>query len=476
MRISEYAGVVLAVAVVWGPPVTAGGTGRVSATVVNAPNRLAEPDSSRPDGSRPDSRAAATRRLGLNVDGLAQDDSAPGDPSGVSAVAGPKVLVEVAGNRLAVLTRQGATRCSTLLPALFGVAPDVSGARLLYDAAYDRYSLVATVPAAAPGAPAMLYLAASRGSDPCAGWWAYRLTFGGAQFPPGAWLDHPYLGQDPRALLLSSNNAVGDRYVGSAAFALPKAAVYAGATAHVPTFAVPYSTAPVTTSDPDADSYYMAAVPGLGYQLYRMVNSAGPGTALLDDATVAAPFAAPVRAIRQCTDTALDPSDGRLATVPVRAGDYVWFAHEVDYGGRPGVRYGAVDLYDHTAYTAAAGYSATSDDFSPSIGVADAGQGLDRVWLNWAYTDPGTLPCTDVSAVVDTVAPGDGVPDRVGTGMRVVRGNPARAGTRLTAYSSVAVDPAAVAGCGAGAAAVTAQQYFAADGRWRTRIARIESC
>src|SRR5947207_14027623 len=168
VRISEYAGVVLAVAVVWGPPVTAGmtagGTGRVSAAVVNAPNRLAGPDS-----SRPDSRAAATRRLGLNVDGLAQDDRAPGDPSGVSAVAGPKVLVEVAGNRLAVLTRQGATRCSTLLPALFGVAPDVSGARLLYDAAYDRYSLVATVPAAAPGAPAMLYLAASRGSDPCAG-------------------------------------------------------------------------------------------------------------------------------------------------------------------------------------------------------------------------------------------------------------------------------------------------------------------
>jgi hypothetical protein len=415
--------------------------------------------------------------LGLNIDGLAQDDTTPDNATGINAVAGPKAVVEAAGTRLAVFTRQGARRCTAALSALFGVAQDMSGPRLLYDAAYDRYSLVATASAApASEAPAMLYVATSRSGDPCAAWWGYRLTLAGAQFPAGAWLDHPYLGQDPRALLVSSNNVVANRYVGSTVFALPKAAVYAGADAQVPTFAVRFSTAPVTATEPDTDSYFLAAVPGLGYQLYRMVNSAGPGTALLDDATVTAPFAAPARPIRQCNGPPLEPSDGRLAAAPVRVGDYVWFAHEVDTGGRPGVRYGAIDLYSHAPYVAVAAYSATSDDFSPSIGVSDAGQGLDHVWLNWAYTDPGERPCTDVSAVVDEVGPGEGVPDRVGTGVAVVHGAAARAGARLSPYSSVAVDPVAVAGCGAGVAAITAQQYFAADGRWRTRIARVESC
>lgn len=472
---------VLAVTMAWGTQVTvasgsatsggpAGATGRATATVIGTPNPPNQPN------PPPAERVADRRRLSLNVDGLAQDDSGPGDASGVSAVAGPKALVEAAGNRLAVFTRQGAGRCTVALAALFGAALDVSGPRLLYDAGYDRYSLVATAPAAGSDAPAVLYLAASRGSDPCGAWWAYRLALTGDRFPAGAWLDHPYLGQDPGALLLSSDNFVAARYVGSAAFALPKAAVYAGADAHVPTFAVRPSTAPVSTGDPGDDSYFMAAVPGVGYQLYRMVNSAGPGTVLLDDATIGAPFAAPARPIRQCAGAPLAAPDGRLAAVPVRVGDYAWFAHGVDAGGRPGVRYGAIDLFGHTAAVATAAYSATSDDFNPSIGVSDAGQGLDYVWLNWAYTDTSAHPCADVSAVVDGVAPGDGVPDRVGTGTVLVHGGAGGAGSRLSPYSSVAVDPVAASGCGAGTAAVVAQQYFAADGRWRTRIARVDSC
>jgi hypothetical protein len=483
--ITECAGMVLAVTVAWGASMTVvsgsaasggpvGAAGRATATVVGSPNSLAaKPDSL----AAPDFPAAvardvpAARRLSLNVDGLAQDASGPDDASGVSAVAGPKAVVEAAGNRLAVFTRQGAARCTVPLATLFGTAQDLSGPRLMYDATYDRYSLVATAQAAGSDTPAVLYLATSRGGDPCAAWWAYRLTMSGDQFPPGAWLDHPYLGQDPHALLLSSNTVVADRYAGSAAFAVPKAAVYAGVGTIVPTFPVRFSTAPVTASEPGDDSYFVAAVPGTGYALYRMVNSAGPGTALLDDSTVSAPFAAPARPIGQCGGQPLEPSDGRLTAAAVRVGDYLWFTHAVDVGGRPGVRYGAVDLYGHTATVATVAYSATSDDFNPSIGVSDAGQGLDYVWLNWAYTDTAARPCADVSAAVDGVPPGDGVPDRVGTGAVLVRGSAAGAGSRLSRYSSVAPDPAA-----GGCAAVTAQQYFATDGRWRTRIARVESC
>src|SRR5262249_16722043 len=149
----------------------------------------------------------------------------------------------------------------------------------------------------APDAPATLYLAVSRGGDPCGTWWAYRLTFTGPLFPPGGRFDRAYLSQDPQALLLSANNVAGSQPARSAAFALPKAAGYAGALVDFPVFLMVFSAAPVTTTAPGEDSFYLAAVPGEGYRLYRMVNSAGPGTFVLDEAWVAAPFEAPPRRV-----------------------------------------------------------------------------------------------------------------------------------------------------------------------------------
>ncbi|OLB63983.1 MAG: hypothetical protein AUI10_13045 [Actinobacteria bacterium 13_2_20CM_2_72_6] len=435
-------------------PVKPGGWGRAGATVT--------------DVREPRNAGASLRTSGVNVDGLGQEGPASAPVPDASAAAGPRYLVEAVNSRLAAFTRTGTVRCTITLAALFGTGDDEpTGPRVQYDTVYDRYALVA--------GGTEVYLATTRGGDPCATWWVYRVRFSGAPFPPGTRLDHPYLAQDPQALLLSSNNFRGPAYVGSVAFAAPKAAFYAGVSVDLPAFPVAFSTAPVSATA-DGDSYFLAAVPGLGYQLYELLNSAGPGTVLLDQGTVAAPFLPPPRWARQCTGAGLGPLDGRIAGPPVRVGDYVWFTHGVAVDGRAGVRYGAVDLFTHAAYTATVARSATSDDFNPSIGARDAGYGLNYIWLNWAATDPGAHPCADVAVMVDGVAAGEGVPDRHGTGAVLAQGGATGADAPFGGYSSVAVDPVTRPGCPVGTAAVVAQQYFDGAGRWRTRIARVEWC
>jgi hypothetical protein len=414
---------------------------------------------------------------GVNVDALAQESFASGQPSDVSAAVGPRYFVEAVNSRLAAYTRTGTERCTVALAALFGAeATDLSGPRVQYDAVHDRYSLVAMAPATTAQEPARLYLATTRGANPCATWWVYVVTLQGTLFPSGGWLDHPYLGQDPQSLLLSANVFRDSAYVGSMALALPKAAVYGGVVFDVPAFPVGFSTAPVTTTVIGDDSYYMAAVPHVGYRIYRMVNSAGPGTVLLDEGTIASPFAAPSRRARQCTGATLDPLDGRITSPPVRIGDYLWFTHGFDSGGRPGIRYGAIGVFTHSVYLGRVAHSSTSDDFNPSIGVSDAGYGLNYVWLNWVFTDTGARPCVDVTAVVDGVDPGEGIPDLLGTGTILVHGGATDTDAPFGRYSSVSVDQWGRRSCPTGAAAVMAQQYFGTDGRWRTRIGRLESC
>jgi hypothetical protein len=447
-------------------PVKAAGWGRAGATSVDV-QQLASLAVAHDAGTP----HPTLRPSGFNLDGLGQEGPASAPVPDASAAAGPRYLVETVNSRLAAFTRTGTVRCAVTLAALFGTGDDEpTGPRVQYDAVYDRYTLVA---GAAP--PALLYLATTRGGDPCATWWVYRVRFNGAPFPPGIRLDRPYLAQDPHALLLSSNNYRGPAYSGSTALAAPKAAVYAGVAVDLPAFPVAFSTAPVTATV-EGDSYFLAAVPGLGYQLYGLLNSAGPGTVLLDQGMVAAPFLPPPRWARQCTGAGLDPLDGRIAGPAVRVGDYIWFTHGVAVDGRPGVRYGALDLFTNAAYTATAARSATSDDFNPSIGARDAGYGLDYIWLNWAATDPGARPCADVAVVADGVAPGDGVPDRIGTGVVLAQGGATGADAPFGGYSSVAVDPVTRPGCPVGTAAVVAQQYFDGAGRWRTRIARVEWC
>lgn len=401
-------------------------------------------------------------------------------PPDVNAAVGLTQIVEAVNLRFQVYSKTGAALCGASLNTFLGTTSSLSDPRVQFDNVNNRYSMVVIpIPASSTAAPAE-YLLTSQTADACGSWWVYRLTFSGSLFPAGALLDYPYLGQDRVAILSSTNNFQGNTYIGSTAFGIPKSAAYAGAGLSFSAFATAFSTAPVTVggipAPPTPNTYWVASVPGTGYRLYRMTNSAGPGTTYTLQATISSTFAAPSRRVNQPgTTQTLDPLDGRIVWAPVQIGSFVWFTHGIDLGGFPAIRYGAISTAANTATVAVAYRSGTSDDFNPSIGVADAGNNTNYIWLNWAYTDtPANVATSDT---VDGVTPGAGVPNLIGTGTVLVVGSPTSGNFRFGDYSSVSVDPTAASStCPAGRTAVTAQQYFTSNGQWATRIGRLSFC
>jgi hypothetical protein len=387
--------------------------------------------------------------------------------------------------RLQVFNKVGGTLCGVGLNALLGTSDRLSDPRIQWDNLNNRFSLVVIpVPASTTSTPTM-YLMTSQTANACGSWFRYTITFSGGLYPAGTLLDYPYLGQDRTALLSSSNNfrlnaSGGFNYINSAVFAIPKARVYSGLGFSFSSFGVGFSTAPVTvTGIPIAsttNSYYLRSIPGTGYQLYRMANSAGPGTTLTAQAVASSPFAAPPRRVRQPgTAVTLDPLDGRIQSSPYQDEGFVWFTHGQNISGFPGVRYGAISTASNGVTAANAYRTGSSDDFNPSIGVADAGAGVIHLWLNWAYTDTPAGVATSVT--VDGVKPGTGVPALIGTGRVLVIGARTSSNTRFGDYSSVAIDPtSASASCPAGRTAVVSQQYFQGNGQWITRLGRLSFC
>jgi hypothetical protein len=431
----------------------------------------AAPPAGGPNHGRGVTPLTAPPIVNLNVDGLDQAAGGGAQPPDVNAAAGPTQIVEIINRRFAVYNKaNGAQLCTATLNAfLLGTAENVFDPRVQYDNVNDRFSMVASLSPAAGAVPAM-YVAASQTGNACGGWWVYRPTFFGGLYPNGTLLDYPQLGQDRVALLISSNN-FNPGYINSAAFSIPKSAVYSGAGFSFTSFGVSFTAEPITVGGnpmpATVNSYFLAAVPGTGYNLYRMTNSAGPGTTLVLQATIASAFAPPPRRVNQPgTATTLDPLDGRIVWSPFLLGNFLWFTHGINIGGFPGVRYGAISVSTNTATVAVAFRSGTSDDFNPSIGVSDAGGGLNRVWLNWAYTDTPAGVATSVT--VDGVLPGAGVPSLVGTGLVLVNGSPTATNTRFGDYSSVSVENACTA--------TVAQQYFGPGGGWRTRLGRLSFC
>lgn len=392
-------------------------------------------------------------------------------PPDVNAAVGQNEIVESVNLRLQVYTKAGAALCGVPLSSWF--SGQLSDPRVQYDNAFNRYSMtLIPVPSSATATPT-LYLATSQTANPCGSWWLYSIGFSGSLYPPGTLLDYPYLGQDRDAtspsLLLSSNNfccAPGfGSYINSAAFWIPKSAVYAGAGFSFSAFSVAWSTAPVTVSGipmaVTSNSYYVASVPGTGYNLYRK-----SGGSLVLQATISSPFSAPTRQVTQGAGLpGLDPLDGRIDWAPVLSQGFIWFAHGLDIGGFPGVRYGAINTSTNAATVALAYHSGTSDDFNPSIGVADAGTNSVRIWLNWAYTDtPASQPQT--SDTINEVLPGGGVPSLTASDLTLRVGTTTSTNSRFGDYSSVSVDP--VSG---GTSAVVAQQHFTGGTNWITNIA-----
>jgi hypothetical protein len=410
-------------------------------------------------------------------DGVAQGIfGAPPDPN--SAV-GAGDIVEVVNDQIQVTNRLGAVLCggSISLQRLLSTGDSLTDPRVQFDDVSRRFSLSVTV--SHPGAsdtPAM-HVAATETADPCGDWFVYRLTFHGNAYPTGAFLDFPMLGQDRQALLLSLRTEPKLIFT---VFGLPKSIIYSGQHVDFDAFQVDSLTAPVTNAGQpmvaSPVSFFLAAVPGTGYKLYRLTNSGGSG-ASLSKTTISDSFAAPSRPVNQpgAGSAKIDPSDGNITSFPYFDGTFIWFAHDADDDGFPTVRYGKVDVGSNTVATTFAFHSGNSDDFNPSVAVGFASGG-EKVFLNWVFTDtPAGTATTNVFAEGDASQPlvqiaGPGTVDTTGGIASAAKCDPHNNVCRFGDYSSVSVDPG-LAGC-----AFATQQYFAADGSWKTRITPIGRC
>jgi hypothetical protein len=255
-------------------------------------------------------------------------------------------------------------------------------------------------------------------------------------------------------------------------YGLPKATIYAGSPVSFSTFNVPSLTAPVTNAGQpmisSPVSFFLAAVPGTGYRLFRLTNGGGSG-ATLTQTTIRSPFKAPTREANQPgTSSTVDSSDGNILASPYFDGTSIWFTHAFDFVGFPTVRYGAVNVSTNTVATAMAFRSGTSDDFNPSLAVGLGPSGT-SVFLNWAFTDAPAGTAT--SDVIDMLPAGQPIANLIGTGAVYAAGS-TTSQTRFGDFSSVSVDPQVPGGT----CAVATQQYFSAGGTWNTRLARVGNC
>jgi hypothetical protein len=177
---------------------------------------------------------------------------------------------------------------------------------------------------------------------------------------------------------------------------------------------------------------------------------------------------APPRRVNQPgTSQTLDPLDGRIDWSVAQLSGRLWFAHGVAIGSFPGVNYGYVQPSNMTIHFNTAFHSATSDDFNPSISAALLPSGATQVTLNWAYTDtPNNVPTNDVYAIT-----GQSVQHQAGASYTA---NGHSTGEfRFGDYSSVWPEYDTVGSCAPGVASLVTNEYFAADGSWKTRLARV---
>ena len=355
-----------------------------------------------------------------NFDGISQlggcgSCGVPPDPN--AATSGTEI-VELVNTFIQVTDTTGAVLCGggVTLNRLLRSTDGLTDPRAQFDNVHQRFSLVVTVAPASTSATPAMWVAASDSVDACGTWRVYRLTFSGDPFPAGTFLDFPMLGQDTNALLVSTRNLTptGRNFT---VYGLPKATIYAGSPVSFSTFNVPSLTAPVTNAGQpmisSPVSFFLAAVPGTGYRLFRLTNGGGSG-ATLTQTTIRSPFKAPTREANQPgTSSTVDSSDGNILASPYFDGTSIWFTHAFDFVGFPTVRYGAVNVSTNTVATAMAFRSGTSDDFNPSLAVGLGPSGT-SVFLNWAFTDAPAGTAT--SDVIDMLPAGQPIANLIGTG------------------------------------------------------------
>jgi hypothetical protein len=415
-------------------------------------------------------------------DGVVQDacSSCTNPPPDPNAAAGAGRIVQVVNDLIQVTDRIGAVQCGgpVTLNRLLRTSDGLTDPRVQFDNINQRFSLAVTVSSVNPGDTPALWVAATQSDDPCGTWFTYRMTFHGDATPLGTFLDFPMLAQDTRSLLLSTRNCLPDKGCQKfIVFTIPKARIYAAEHVDFPYFNVDSLTAPVThAGQPMVESpvsFFLAAVPDMGYKLYVLVPLPPPFGPVLASRSLSSPFSKPSRGARQPgSSVAIDTSDGNITSSPYFDGTRIWFTHVVDEETFPTVRYGAINLRDATVSIAEASHSPWSDDFNPSLAVGFSPL-RETVYLTWASTD-AVVAKTATSAVAIAVDAAQPLKNLFGVGTVYATGGNATGAASSTVrfgdFSSVSVDPTT------GDCAFATQQYFGTNGSWRTRIAPIGEC
>src|SRR5215472_7776449 len=261
--------------------------------------------------------------ISSSFDGLTESCSGCGAPPDPNAATSGTEIVELVNTFIQVTDTTGAVLCGggVTLNRLLRTTDGLTDPRVQFDNVHQRFSLVVTVAPASTSATPAMWVAASDSVDACGTWRVYRLTFSGHPFPAGTFLDFPMLGQETYALLISTRNLPTSGSTNFTVFGLPKSTIYAGNNVSFSTFGVSSLTAPVINAGQpmisSPFSYFLAAVPGTGYKLYRLSNSGGPGASLTLQATISSPFSAPSRDAKQPGSTvAIDSSDGNILASP----------------------------------------------------------------------------------------------------------------------------------------------------------------
>jgi hypothetical protein len=470
-------------------PTASGGSASSNAL---APNAAAAPQAATGSSSAKKPAApAASNKIGANVSsggGVASPNVAPTTqvsfdgvnqatacgtcfPPDVSAAVGQTEIAQMVNGRLRVTNKTGTINCDLNLPLFLGTDDSLAHPRIIYDTNANQYAFVVSVVPANDAMPA-IWAAISSNDEACGIWNASRITFTGNDFPGGTQLVNPILGQDRNALLVSSQNVTpsGTNFT---SFAILKSQILNQQTVTVTTFDTGVRTSPATNAGAPllntSSSFFIAAIPGTGYRIFRLTNPGQSNQAFSTLFTVTNRFSAPSRQVRQPNTTAtLDPGNGTITAQAVFDGQLIWFTHGIDLSGFPSVRYGAISPVNGGMATATAFRSSNSDDFNPSIAIALT-SGEERVFLDWNYTD--TSITRGASPTIDTVNPGSGVPNLNGTGISLLNGSVSTTQSSFGSFSSFAIDPTAATNC-----AVSATEYFQSDGTWRTRVTRVGSC
>lgn len=432
---------------------------------------------SRPStGTKPGATAAPPATPGAvsidtRFDGIGLGTSDCGcEPPDSNATIGPNDILETVNLEFAVYDKTGHLLFRTSLNNFLGTSDGLSDPRAVYDPTWNRWEFSLT-DLASPS----LWLMYSASSDPLGGWWFYHV---GLPFAQGSIVDYPEVGMNDTSFFYTSNNFdASENYLNSTAFSVPKARVYNGFGWGAGLAGVAFGTAPaIVAGFPTAQTNYtyMLAADDANnvMDVYRWNNTA-EAPRLTFKGAIAYNWGAPPRRVNQPgTSATLDPLDGRIdwAVSQVVSGGVtrLWFTHGVAVGSFPGVAYGYVKPSDMSIHVNTAFHSATSDDFNPSIAATTRPDGKPLVTLNWAYTDTANnVPTNDLFATT------------VGPVLPHKAGNPYSTTGAITTedrfgdYSSVWPEYDTVGSCAPGEEMLVTNEYFASDGTWKTRLARV---